>query len=194
MGKEIKELVYENIRLTPLKLEHLPRILTMRNSDEIRELMVYQQVITMDEHLKWYKRISESDTNYYWSILVDGESIGLVNIKDIDWKNRTGEGGLFIGDTKYQNSMISFIANILVLDFAFSNIGLKNVNCTILNSNTRAVKFNLAFGFEIVDSIEICHEISNKKDSKLSATLQLGDYLSKRDEIIKIFIFRLKIS
>jgi UDP-4-amino-4,6-dideoxy-N-acetyl-beta-L-altrosamine N-acetyltransferase len=182
--KIIRDIEFENISLKKLTREYLDDIFVMRNSEQIRRCMVHQEIISWEDHLEWYERISQSDNDFYWVILYESEVIGLVNLKDIDWDKKNGEAGIFIGKPEYHNSFISFTTNILFLDFAFFHLRLKKIKATILKSNKRAIRFNMMFGFQVISEEPIV--LNQAYDVKCIAYLNEETYFKKRNSIAKV--------
>lgn len=132
-------------RLTADKIELVRR---WRNDPKISKYMEFREIITPEMQHEWFKKI-DNDTNYYFLITVNEEEIGLINIRDIDFKKGTGEGGIFIYADKYLNSDISFRSVLCINDFAFDYLSLDYLTAHILSDNVRAIKYNKAIGYEL---------------------------------------------
>lgn len=134
-------------RLTEDKIE---MIRNWRNDPKIAQYMEYKEYISPEMQKKWFDKIN-NDNNYYFLIVVDNKEIGLINIRDIDYEKREGEGGIYIYDDEYLNSDISFRSVLLLFDFGFEKLGLEQITAHVLKSNKRAIKYNIAIGYQIVN-------------------------------------------
>ena len=136
-GLVLNRLTHDNIEL----------VRNWRNDSKISRYMEFREYITSEMQEKWFQKI-DNDNNYFFIIEYEGKKIGLVNIKDIDYEQKTGEGGIFIYDDEYLNNDVSFRASLCICDFFFENLNLKTKIAHILNDNKRAIKYNLMLGFE----------------------------------------------
>lgn len=129
-------------RLTHDKIELVRQ---WRNDPKISQYMFFKDYITPEMQEIWFHKIN-NDNNFYFIIEFDGKEIGLINIKDIDWENGCGETGVFIYDDVYLNSDIAYRAHLVMFDFVFCNMGIKNTFYHITNENTRARRFMAFLG------------------------------------------------
>ncbi len=91
------------------------------------------------------------------------EPIGITNIRDFTNANRTAEFGIAIGDQAYRGRGLGTEATRLVLDFAFTVLGVHNVWLDTASYNTVAIRAYQKVGFI---------EIGRRREA-----LRLGDHL-----------------
>ncbi len=91
------------------------------------------------------------------------EPIGITNIRDFTNANRTAEFGISIGDPAYRGRGLGTEATRLVLDFAFTVLGVHNVWLDTASYNTAAISAYQKAGFV---------EIGRRREA-----LRLGDRL-----------------
>jgi len=119
-----------------------------RNSEEVNSFMIYQNEISEQQQQDWFDSIN-NDQNYYFIILNKREEkVGLVNIKDVDFINATGEAGVFMFGQKNWGTGIALKAGALAGRFAFENLKLASLTCKVTKENKRAVTFNQYFGYQ----------------------------------------------
>jgi len=138
------------ITLIRLTEDDLELVRTKRNSADVSQYMQYREHITPAMQAAWFKSINNPD-NFYYIIEYKSEKIGLVNDKNIDWNAKISEGGLFIWDERYVNSIIPMLVSYLMIEIAFYILGWDKTFIKVLKSNLRAVEYNLAIGFTIAD-------------------------------------------
>ncbi len=63
--------------------------------------------------------------------------MGNMGIEDINWINRTGETGSFLG-APYRNSGLGTEAKHLILEYAFERLQLHTIISTVFEANTRS--------------------------------------------------------
>jgi len=86
MKIEVNGLVIERLKEKDIEL-----VREWRNSDKIRKNMLYQEIITPEQQLKWFHSINNFN-NFYFIVEYKNRKVGLVNIKDINWEDRSGGG------------------------------------------------------------------------------------------------------
>lgn len=129
-------------RLTHDKIEMLRQ---WRNDPKIQQYMFYRDYITPEMQEAWFKRIN-NENNYYFIIEYEGKEIGLINVKDIDYEQKTGESGVFIYDDAYLNTDVAYRAHLVMFDFIYGELGLLNTYSHIIGDNGRALRFMFFLG------------------------------------------------
>src|ERR1017187_6809502 len=104
------------ITLKRLKEEDIELVREMRNSAAIRSTMAYREQITPEMQKKWFESINNK-FNGYFMIIHEGTKIGLINGKNIDFEKRTCEGGIFLWDENYKDTIIPALASIIMNDW-----------------------------------------------------------------------------
>ena len=164
--------------LNRLTLDKIEMVRNWRNDPKITKYMECREYITSEMQEKWFQKIN-NDNNYFFIIEYEGKEIGLANMKDINYEQKTGEAGIFIYDDDYLNSVVSFYALLCLYDFFFETLGMEKVIAHILKDNKRAIKYNLTFGYELQPNQE---QILNQL-----YCLEKANYFKKRESIIEFF-------
>jgi UDP-4-amino-4,6-dideoxy-N-acetyl-beta-L-altrosamine N-acetyltransferase len=141
------------ITLIRLTEEYLELVRNWRNDNEIRKYMNFQEYITPEMQQKWFESINNPE-NFYYIIEYKGDKIGLLNDKNIDWKEKTAEGGLFIADKRYLNSEVPLMISFLALELAYVLLGWNTTYIKVRKDNKRAIDYNKTLGYEIVSMPE----------------------------------------
>ena len=162
-------------RLTHDKIE---LVRNWRNDPKISQYMEFRDYITPEMQEKWFQKI-DNDTNFFFIIEYEGKEVGLINIKDIDYEEKTGEGGIFIHDVECLNSDISFRSVLCMFDFFFETLGLEKNKAHILRDNKRAIQYNKMLGFELQSNQENVYNQLYILDKE--------KYLKKRTLISRLF-------
>ena len=162
-------------RLTEDKIE---QVRNWRNDPKIALFMEHQDYIDPEMQIQWFRKIN-NDNNFFFIIVYEEKEIGLINLKDIDYTTKEGEGGIFIFDDRYLNSDVSFRATLCMIDFGFETLHLKSISAHILTTNKRAILFNKSLGF-----IK-----SNNQEGILNQLyhLTVEEYLRERERVIRLF-------
>ena len=138
------------ITLERLKEEDIELVREWRNSDPVRLNMKYQNIITQEQQKLWFYSINNLQFNYLM-IHYNGEKIGLLNDKNIDWESHTSESGIFLGRTEYYNTFVPYLVSVAGIETTFYLLGWKKQYAHILHSNINAIGFNLQLGYQLCE-------------------------------------------
>lgn len=163
------------VTLEPLAESHLELLRSWRNSDFVKKHMQFQGYITQHQQIKWYRELN-SDLARYFLIQENSVFVGCCNVKNINSELCTAEGGIFLSEEKYQNSLLPVKAIFILYDWVFTNTCVNVIKAEILNSNKRAIRFNKGLGF-------IIH---SENDKIVYATLTRDDFYLKYKKYKKV--------
>jgi len=173
----------KSIVLKTVAYEDIEKIRIWRNSKEISQHFIFREHITKQAQIKWFNKVSSSKNDFYFSVFLKNELIGLTEIKNINWSTKTGEGGIFIIPA-YQNSFNSFETSLLGFDFSFGKLKLKKNLAKVLKKNTRALKYNKLFGYKEYRNYE--QKIGDKIEKIVLMELAESDYRKSRGYIAEL--------
>jgi len=164
---ELSDLKY-NIRLKKILKSDVELIRSWRNSDYVKQFMVFQDFIPHQMLEEWYLKV-DKDYNFYFIILNQNIPIGLANIKDINTELRTGKWGIFLSSPKFLNSGLGIKSTFLLLDFAFEELQLCSLYSTTLTINLQARNFGKKIGVKVLEN----------DNNVIKGILYKVDYLNK---------------
>jgi len=133
------------ISLERLTRDDLELVRRWRNDPEIRRYMFFREPITLEMQEAWFETI-DNPYNHYKLIVCGGEKIGLSHIKNCDYERKCGEGGIFIWEPAYRNSIFAYRVSIVGTDWGFYTLGLETITGRVRKDNRRAIRFNLGLG------------------------------------------------
>lgn len=161
-------------KLTHDKIELVRR---WRNDPKISQFMEYREEITPEMQEKWFRKIDNSGVDFFFIIEYNGEEIGLINIRDVDFNKKTGEPGIFIWEDKYLNTGLAFRASLCIMDWAFYTLKLETLRAHILSDNKRSIQYAKARGYVLAKNQEnVYNQLYIVNES---------DYRKCRDKLIK---------
>jgi len=141
------------ITLNRLRQEDIEFVREKRNSDEIRRFMEFREEITPEMQQKWFDSINNFE-NFYYLIEYKGTRIGLLNDKNMDWKARTSESGLFLWDDSYINTMVPVLASLCLLEVGFYYLDWNTSHIKVLSSNSKAIEYVNSLGYVLCEGQE----------------------------------------
>ena len=136
------------VSLKLIQKEDIELIRKWYNSKDVNQFFIFREHISKEQQEKWFEKVSTSGRDYFFLIIVDGEPIGLTEIKNIDWDRREGGTGIFIAKDEYKNALVSFEASYLLGRHFFETLNLLKAKIEILESNKRALRYNKTLGFK----------------------------------------------
>ena len=143
-----KKLVGDRIYLSPRNSDDVEKFTEWLNDFQVTD---YTQrsanVMTLQAESEY---LNNSKEEYAMVIVTKDEDkmIGTVSIEQINFINRTGTLGIFIGDKDYRDKGYGTEAIKLILEYAFQYINLNNVMLTVMSYNDRAKRCYEKCGFK----------------------------------------------
>ena len=148
----IFNIVGEKVALGPLRKDLVPTYLRWFNDfGTLRTLGVMPVPLTLEQEEKWYEgAISRRDTDTAFTIYAkdNARPIGNVDLHDIDYRNRTAEFGIAIGEPDARGKGYGTEATQLMLDYAFTALGLHNVMLLVFAYNLAGISAYTKAGFK----------------------------------------------
>ncbi|KAF5414901.1 MAG: hypothetical protein C5S49_06485 [Candidatus Methanogaster sp.] len=137
------------IILKRIASDKLEKIMKWRISPEVSIYMYTNPKLTIEDQKIWFQRINNDSTVSYWIIIVDGIDVGVINLYDIDQRNKRCFWAYYIGDTSARGKGIARHLECNIYDYVFLEMGLNKLCCEVLESNDTVVGIHKKFGSEI---------------------------------------------
>ena len=169
LDKILVEIELQNIK--DLEKRDILKIRLMRNEKKIRENMVNTELISIKEHLKWYKQFNNSKSNFFYVINYKKKFVGGLGFKNYNNKLHTGEWSFYISEKKNTIGLGASV-EFLAINYFFDSFKLKKLYCFVLNHNLEVTKLHKKFGFKEIKFNEY------KKNIYLAKELSDAIYLS----------------
>ncbi len=147
MKIEVNGLVIERLKEKDIEL-----VREWRNSDKIRKNMLYQEIITPEQQLKWFHSINNFN-NFYFIVEYKNRKVGLVNIKDINWEERSGEAGVFMVERDLSAALIPVAGALSISELVVGVFGFKRLYAKVRKDNKTMQKLNALFGYKKVEDV-----------------------------------------
>ena len=149
----IPSLTGERLRLRLLEEADLPRTLAWRNQPHIRRWFVHGDVITIDEHRRWFESYREREDDLVFVIEEIGppcRPVGQVSLYRIDWGRRRAElGRLMIGEADATRRGLAREAMELLIGHATTTWGIRDIELEVFADNAAAIALYTAQGFRV---------------------------------------------
>lgn len=138
------------VALGPLRRELIPLFERWFNQFEmLRSLGIPPGPMTLEAETGWYDMASTSTSAITFVIYerASMQPIGDTSLVDIDYRNGTATFGIAIGEQSARGKGYGTEATRLILDYAFTALGLRNVMLVVYEFNAGAQRAYLKAGF-----------------------------------------------
>jgi diamine N-acetyltransferase len=147
--KCIPPLEKDAVCLRLLEKSDLERTLSWRNQN--RQYFFNSDLLSMHQHIAWFNQYLARDDDYVFIIerlSRKKEPVGQISLYKIDWEKRQAEfGRLLIGEPAAKRMGIANIATEILLDYAFTNLGIETIQLEVLPGNSPAILLYEKCGF-----------------------------------------------
>jgi RimJ/RimL family protein N-acetyltransferase len=148
----------ERIRLRGVEREDLPKFVEWLNDPEIIENLVMVLPMSTAEEDRWFEKLAdrppeerplviEMKTEQGWRM------IGNSDFHNIEWKNRSAEVGIVIGDKSVWNQGYGTEAMRLLVRHGFGTLNLNRIYLRVYEPNKRAIHAYEKAGFVLEGSL-----------------------------------------
>ncbi len=136
--------------LGPLRRDLLPLYLRWINDLTVARTLGAFLPTTLEGQTKWYDEWATSEKIVPFTVYARPElrPIGTASLFEVDHRNRTATFGILVGDAQYRGRGYGTETTRLVLDYAFSMLGLHNVMLTVYDLNPAGIRAYEKAGFK----------------------------------------------
>lgn len=140
------------IRLRKLTIADLKLTFQWHNSPELSsQILSYPPPISMEAETQWLTDIINQSNRQRVVFGIESSTeqqlVGIVQLHQIDPAKKEAYLGMFIGATSIRSKGLGSAALNLMIEYAFTDLNLKNLYLEVLESNTGALNFYHKHGF-----------------------------------------------
>lgn len=142
----------ERIRFRAVEREDLPRFVAWLNDPEVLRGLLLYLPLSLNEEENWYESMMKRPTDEHPMVIEIQQAdewlpIGNCGFVKIDWRSRSGEVGIFIGEKRLWNQGYGTDAMRLLLQHGFHTLNLNRIALDVYDTNLRAVRSYEKAGF-----------------------------------------------
>ena len=146
--KYFKKIEGEKVYLSPINLEDYEKYAEWLNNPNITQFLdCHDSLITLSNEKDILPVIANQEFTYAIIRKEDDTLLGNVGVTKIDYKNGRANLGIFIGREDNLSKGYGSEAIKLIVDFAFKELRLHNIDLTVFANNPRAIKAYTKCGF-----------------------------------------------
>jgi diamine N-acetyltransferase len=142
----------ERVRLRAIERDDLPRFVAWLNDPEVSRGLMLSTPLSMAQEEQWFSHMLERPVEEH-PLAIDVNTpegwtaVGNIALHAVDWKERSAEVGIFIGEKSLWNHGYGREAMQLMLRYAFNTLNLNRIFLRVYATNPRAVKSYENAGF-----------------------------------------------
>ena len=134
--------------LRPVLEKDLPFLMRWINDPEVTQYLKAHAPMMEFEERQWLEGLAKRKPHHVVvAIEVDGVFIGTMGLHDIDFRHRRATTGALIGNKDYWGKGYGSEAKMLLLDYAFNELGLRKICSRVIVFNKRSVRYSLRCGY-----------------------------------------------
>jgi RimJ/RimL family protein N-acetyltransferase len=142
----------ESTRLRAVEREDLSRFVIWLNDPEVLAGLSLFLPLSMGEEEQWFQNMLKAPASEHPLVIEISEGdewvpVGNCGFHQIEWKNRSGELGIFIGEKRYWNKGYGTEVMKLLLRHGFNTLNLHRIFLRVFSNNLRAVRSYEKAGF-----------------------------------------------
>jgi len=137
------------VEFLKIREENLEMIRNWRNSPEVSNYMYTDDFITVDQQKIWFRQIKDDPTKKYWIIKVDDKYVGVVNLYDIDKRNKRCYWAYYLAESSIRGKGLGRLIELNIIKYIFEDLGLNKLCCEVLSFNEIVVKIHKKYGSKI---------------------------------------------
>ena len=141
------------ITISMLKAGDIEMVRQWRNDPVVVKNYAYREFITPEMQEKWFRSINNINT-LYTLIEYEGDKVGVINLKKMDWEKMTFEGGIFIPFTRYHATPLPAVVSLITTDVAFNVMNFKTGYAHVLKENKPTQSFIRQLGYVMSEGQE----------------------------------------
>ena len=153
------------VALGPLRRDLLPLYQRWINDlGTMRTLGLPPHPMTSEKEQDWYDRQSKTEDDTPFTIYERGtlRPIGNSGLHGVDHRNRTATFGIVIGEPECRDKGYGTETTRLMLDYAFTALGLHNVMLTVFEFNLAGIRAYKRAGFQEIGRRRKCRMMGGK--------------------------------
>lgn len=139
------------VGLRPLHEDDIPLLHEWANDKDLAQYVNNNLPLSLDQEKEWFKRASTATkTDMVLGIveIENGTLIGTMGINKIEYPSATATTGAVIGNKEYRDKGYGTEAKMLLLEYAFKELGLRKIYSYVIEFNKRSIRYSEKCGYK----------------------------------------------
>ena len=145
---------YGEFVVRPIKKSDLPAVLERRNEDEVRNVMFTDKIITWEEHLAWFEKISALNPKLNFVVEYKELPFAYIGYSSVDWESRTCNTGTYAGiNSKLLKIPLAFLyVSEIAASYSFEVLQMRKTISEVIGSlNKKVLEINTNYFGQILE-------------------------------------------
>ena len=146
------------IRLRAIERSDIPAFVRWFNDPEVRQYLDVYIPMSQAQEERWFEaQLADSGNRILGIETLDGVLLGNTGLHKINWKERSAELGIVLGEKEYWGRGYGTDAIRTLLWFAFQEMNLHRVFLRVFEYNQRAMRCYEKCGFQLEGRLRQAH-------------------------------------
>ncbi len=177
--------LYKNIKFNKISTKDLARIYKWRNKKTIRDKMLNSRKITLKDHLKWFQKLKNDNTNQSFIIYFKNKQLGVASINKIDMFNKTCTWGFYIAEKPFR--YLALLIEFKFILWIFEKKKIRKIWGKTIANNKGILRIHKYLGFKIEGIYKKHIKINNKYEDVILTSLFKEDWKLIKKRLFKKF-------
>lgn len=148
-----------------------------RNKESIRLKMYNSDIIPFNNHIDWVNSLKNRNDCKYFLVYFDEIPMAVLNYVNIS-KGSSCELGSYIFE-EYLNTGYGIPLGFVHFSVAFEQLNLKEVYCSVLESNSKVYKMNIKVGYKQNDAYTTVRRINGVEKKFDGLSMSYDDWFKR---------------
>lgn len=172
--------------LRAMEMTDMPMYMEMANNPDI-EWMVggWSYPISSLEQEEWFRRVYTDKRNLRFTIVLkdSDEAVGMINLVDIDWKNRSAFTGIKLSPKAPKGIGIATDAVMTLMQYAFEELGMVRLDGSWVEYNKASLRLYQKCGWKVEGKKENASFKRGVYSAVLFGGILFKDYLVVKEKM-----------
>ncbi|MDE7274360.1 MAG: GNAT family N-acetyltransferase [Lachnospiraceae bacterium] len=139
----------QQIYLRPITVEDTEMVVRWRNLPVVVKNFIYRKPVSCEDHENWLKNKVFKGLVHQFIVCrnEDDMPLGSIYLQNFEEENKKAEWGIYLGEEQAYGKGIGTEAAKLVLDYAFTTLGMHKVVSRVLERNKASIRMNEKAGY-----------------------------------------------
>lgn len=179
------------VTLRKIKDSDLEMIMHWRMDPDITRYMNTNPQLTLESQRRWLNFIETDESVKAWMIEQNGIPVGVINLADIDWGNKTSSWGYYVAVKEMRSLHLAVSLEMSLYDYVFDVLGFQELHGVVFSMNSGVLRLHLACGSHITKEVsgEVEKEGVRYDVAHISITADEWNQVRKNKKYEKIKFF-----
>lgn len=139
--------------LRKIREEDLEMIMNWRMDPDVTKYLNTNPTLTLEGQKKWLSAIKSDKFSKHWLIEKDCIPVGIIQLININWEEKTASWGYYIGEKKARSLDLAISLEMSLYDYVFDVLELQELNNEVFSLNSGVIKLHIACGNKVVKEV-----------------------------------------